>query len=75
MEDDAEYTQVSVSQRMVDKPCTTLRPDHNYSASGRTSGKVKMQLWRYSSHKLLICAYGCTGQPLTAPAAHAPGFQ
>jgi hypothetical protein len=40
MEDDGDYTQISISQRMADKPCTTMRSYRNYSTSERSSGKV-----------------------------------
>ena len=44
MEDDGDYTQISISQRMADKPCTTMRSDPNY---GRSSGKVIWSPRRY----------------------------
>ena len=41
MEEDGDLTQVTMSQRMADKPSTSLRPNHNYSANpSPSSGKV-----------------------------------
>ena len=41
MEDDGDLTQVTMSQRMADKPSTSLRPNHNYSRTPGPNGKVR----------------------------------
>ena len=40
MDEDGDLTQITMSQTMADKPSTSLRPNHNYSANPSQSGKV-----------------------------------